>query len=89
MNPDADIATLLLVAASPLTRDRLQLYLDAESKILGGQMVRMGERQLQMADLAEVRKMIAALQAQVDREDARTAGRGGRFSQADFSRGCR
>ena len=89
MNPDAGIATLLHVAASSATRDRLQLYLDAEAKILGGQMVRMGERQLQMADLAEVRKMIAVLQAQADREDARGAGRGGRFSQADFSRACR
>jgi hypothetical protein len=29
---------------------RLQLYIDAEAKILGGQIVRMGDRQLQRAD---------------------------------------
>lgn len=85
---DADIATICNVAASSATRDRLQLYLDAEAKILGGQMVRMGERSLQMADLAEVRKTIAQLQAQATREDAIASGRGSRFSQADFSGGC-
>ena len=77
------------MAASSITRDRLQLYLDAEAKILGGQMVQFGERRLQMADLAEVRKNISLLQATVQREDALLVGRGGRFSQADFNRGCR
>lgn len=33
----------------------LGLYLDAETKILGGQSVRFGERVLTRADLAEVR----------------------------------
>lgn len=66
--------------------DRLQLYLDAEAKILAGQSVRMGERQLQRADLSFVQKQIAILQAEVSRESASAAGRGGRFSQADFSR---
>jgi hypothetical protein len=66
---------------------RLQLYLDAETKILGGQIVRMGDRQLQRADLAEVRATIERLQAAVAREQASAAGRGGRFSQADFG-GC-
>lgn len=65
--------------------DRLQLYLAAEAKILGGQSVRMGDRQLQRADLSEVRAEIRMLQAAVARETAATAGRGGRFSQADFS----
>ena len=86
--PDAHFATLCNVAASD-TQARLQLYKDAEAKILGGQIVRMGERSLQMADLAEVRKAIAQLEAQASREAATTAGRGGRFSQADFSGGCR
>ena len=31
-----------------------QLYLDAEKKILKGQAIRMGERQLTMANLSEV-----------------------------------
>lgn len=67
---------------------RLQFYLDAEAKILGGQEVRIADRSLKLADLAMVQKQIALLQAQVGREAATAAGRGGRFSQADFS-GCR
>jgi hypothetical protein len=66
--------------------DRLQLYLDAEAKILGGQSVRMGDRELRRADLQFVQKQIALLQAQVSREAA-AAGRGGRFAQANFG-GC-
>jgi hypothetical protein len=64
--------------------ERLQLYLDAEAKILAGQSVRMGDRQLQRADLLAVQKQIAVLQTAVNRETANAAGRGGRFSQADF-----
>lgn len=66
---------------------RLQLYRDAEVRILQGQSVRFGERQLQRADLAEVRKAITELQAAVDRETSLSRGTGGRFSQADFG-GC-
>lgn len=60
---------------------RLQAYLDAEAKILAGQTVRFGDRELRRADLVEVRKAIAELQAAVSREGRRD---GGRFSQADF-----
>lgn len=63
---------------------RLDLYLAAEAKILSGQSFRFGERQLQRADLAEVRRQIAILQLAVNAELANAAGRGGRFSQADF-----
>lgn len=70
------------------TELRLQSYLAAETKILGGQEVAFGDRRLKMADLAMVQKQIALLQSQVAREANATAGRGGRFSQADFS-GCR
>lgn len=78
------IVTLCIVAT--VNEQRLQRYLDAEASILLGQSVRLGERQLQKADLAEVRAEIARLQAIVSREAAAAAGRGGRFSQADFSR---
>ena len=67
-----------------INQTRLDAYLAAEQKILLGQSVRFGERQLQRADLAEVRKQISILQVAVDREAASAAGRGGRFSQADF-----
>ncbi len=67
-----------------VNEERLALYRAAETKILSGQMVRFGERTLQMPDLAEVRREIAVLQAAVDRELAIVVGRGGRFGQADF-----
>lgn len=67
-----------------INEQRLDLYLAAEAKILSGQSVRFGDRQLARAELAEVRDEIARLQAAVAREKAAAAGRGGRFSQADF-----
>lgn len=67
-----------------INESRLQTYLDAEAKILRGQSVRFGDRQLQMPDLAEVRREIAMLQAAISRAQASAGGRGGRFSQADF-----
>ena len=70
-----------------VNQTRLDTYLAAEVKILAGQSVRFGERQLQRADLAEVRKEITRLQILVAREQASAAGRGGRFSQADFGGG--
>jgi hypothetical protein len=63
---------------------RLQSYLDAETKILAGQSVRFGDRELKRADLEYVQKQITVLQAAVNRDSAIAAGRGGRFSQADF-----
>ncbi|WP_343064777.1 primosomal replication protein PriB/PriC domain protein [Marilutibacter spongiae] len=66
-----------------LNQQRLDLYLAAEAKILSGQSVRFGDRQLTRADLEAVQKEIARLQTVVDR-DARVANGGGRFSQADF-----
>ncbi len=76
-----------MASVSTPTELRLQSYLDAEAKILSGQEFRMGDRSLRMADLEMVQKQIALLQAQVSREAASAAGRGGRFSQATF--GCR
>jgi len=69
-----------------INETRLQRYLDAEAQILGGQTVRLGDRLLQRADLAEVRAEISRLQVIVNQEHAAASGRGGRFSQADFSR---
>lgn len=47
-----------------ITSDRLTAYLAAEAKILAGQSVRWGDRQLTRADLAEVRTAIKDLQRQ-------------------------
>lgn len=68
--------------------DRLELYLAAEARILtAGFSIRLDIRQRQEAELAEIRKAIAQLEAVVARENATSRGGGGRFSQADFS-GC-
>lgn len=70
------------------TQERLQSYLDAERRILGGQSVRFrddtGERFLQLPDLQFVQAQITSLRIELAREQAAAAGRGGRFSQADF-----
>ena len=79
---DAHIANLCDVTT--INQQRLDAYIAAEAKILSGQSVRLGDRHLQRADLAEVRKEIALLQTAVAREAAALSGRGGRFSQADF-----
>jgi hypothetical protein len=64
---------------------RLNAYIAAEAKILGGQSVTLDGRSLVRANLAEVRNEIGRLQMLVTREQVTAAGRGGRFSQADFS----
>lgn len=67
-----------------VNQQRLDLYLAAEQKILLGQSYRIGDREVRRADLAEIRREIALLQAAVSRERSIAAGRAGRFSQADF-----
>lgn len=62
--------------------DRLLRYLDAETAILNGQTVRFGDRQLTMADLAQVQAGIRELQRAVASE---TAGAGGGFKAVSFS----
>ena len=67
----------------------LDAYTDAELKVLSGQMVRMGDRELRYADLQFIQSERRRLQALVESETAAAAGMpgGGRFSQADFSGG--
>jgi len=67
-----------------INEGRLAGYLAAEASILKSQSFRMGDRELQRADLGEIRAEISRLQMLVNREQASAAGRGGRFSQADF-----
>lgn len=69
--------------------DRLARYIAAETSILTGQEIRQdlgdgrGYRALVMADLAEVRKAITALQAQVAAETRNASGFG--YAVADLS----
>lgn len=45
---------------------RLTAYLDAEAKILQGQRVRMGDRDMTRADLGEIRRGIAYWESKVE-----------------------
>lgn len=71
------------------TTERLDAYLAAETAVLSGQRVRFGERDLTRADLAEIRKGIAQLRAQLQRETEIAAGRGGSSLRATTAVFCR
>lgn len=74
------------MAVMSTASDLLALYLDAEAKILKGQIVTLGDRTLRRADLAEVRRERAALERRVQGESGQAAGIGGpRVALADFS----
>jgi hypothetical protein len=64
-----------------MNEERLELYRAAEVKILKGQSVRFGDRELRYADLKEIRAEIEKLQRAVSSE--RRGGRPG-FATADF-----
>lgn len=51
-------------------RARLDVYVAAEAKILGGQSYQIGDRRLQRADLAEVRAEIRQLSQQIETLEA-------------------
>lgn len=69
------------------TQARLDLYLAAEARVLSGQTVRLGERQITYADLAEIRKAIAQLRGELAAELAPGPARGSlRYSTAVFNR---
>lgn len=65
--------------------DMLQLYTDAEAKVLAGQSVAWGDRTLTRANLAEIRAGRAEWQRAVSAENARNAGRSSLYSVANFN----
>ena len=66
--------------------DLLALYIAAEEKILAGQAVTLGDLQLTMANLAEVRKERQNIERRVAAESRQASGLGGpSVSLADFS----
>lgn len=72
------IGTLLPMSPN---RQRLDLYLDAEKRILRGQSVRLDGRERRMADLEVVRNEIERL-ARICNAEARSGS--ARFATADF-----
>lgn len=55
---------------------RLQLYLDAEAKVLAKQSYSIGDRNLTLADLAEIQAGIATWDARVKQLAVQATGRG-------------
>ena len=70
------------------TQERLDNYLAAEARILTrGFSMRLGERQRQEAELAEIRKAITQLQRELSAQPGVGTGRGSlRYSTAVFNR---
>jgi len=67
------------------TQQRLDAYLEAEARILAGQTVRLGDRQVTYADLAEIRRAIAQLKSELAAEQIRGPARGSlRYRTAVF-----
>lgn len=64
-------------------QEMLDFYIDAEVAVLGGQTVRLGDRQLTRADLAEIRSGRKEWQAAVLRGCAASSRRA-RWANADF-----
>jgi hypothetical protein len=63
----------------------LQAYMDAEVKILKGQSVRMGERDLTLANLEEVRAGRREWEGKVTTETVAAQGQSSLYAVADFS----
>jgi hypothetical protein len=59
---------------------RLDDYLDAEVKVLGGQEKKMGDRMLKRADLAEIQAGIQIWDCRVKELSSRANGRGRGFT---------
>ena len=54
--------------------ERLELYYDAERKVLRGQSYTLGNRQLTRANLAEIRKAIKELESELEQMQGRSRG---------------
>lgn len=68
--------------------DMLAAYQQAELKLLKGQTVKFGDRQLTMVNLPEVQAGRREWERRVASETAAAAGRGVGISLADFREGC-
>ena len=54
--------------------ERLELYYDAERKVLRGQSYTLGNRQLTRANLAEIHKAIKELESELEQMQGRSRG---------------
>lgn len=65
--------------------EMLAFYIEAERKVLAGQSVRFGDRQLTRADLDQIQKGRREWEGRVNAEAAALAGRSTGPAIADFS----
>jgi hypothetical protein len=69
------------------TQQRLDAYLAAEAAVLKGQSYQIGDQRLEKADLAEIRRAIASLRAELARENGPPGMGGLRYRTAVFNGG--
>lgn len=60
------------------TKQRLELYYEAETAVLAGQRYKIGTRELWRPELPEIRKMINVLENQCSELESQLSGKGAR-----------
>ena len=63
-----------MAKSETVIRERLELYYEAERKVLRGQSYTLGNRQLTRANLAEIHKGIKELESEVEQMAGRSRG---------------
>ena len=63
-----------MAKSETVIRERLELYYEAERKVLRGQSYTLGNRQLTRANLAEIRRAIKDLESELEQMAGRSRG---------------
>lgn len=63
-----------MAKSETVIRERLELYYEAERKVLRGQSYTLGNRQLTRANLAEIRRAIKELESELEQMAGRSRG---------------
>ena len=63
-----------MAKSAAVITERLELYYEAERKVLRGQSYTIGNRQLTRANLAEIRKAIKELESELEQMQGRSRG---------------
>ena len=63
-----------MAKSAAVTTERLELYYEAERKVLRGQSYTLGNRQLTRANLAEIREAIRELENELEQMAGRSRG---------------
>lgn len=63
-----------MAKSAAVITERLELYYEAERKVLRGQSYTLGNRQLTRANLAEIRRAIKELESELEQMKGRSRG---------------